>query len=77
MLIKVKTVTEEVIELDIDPDDQISRIKEMVEEQLGVPPPQQRLICGGRQMQDERSANHYYVKPGTVLHSVLAVRGGC
>ena len=29
---------------------QIARIKEKVEEQSGVPPPQQRLIFGGRQM---------------------------
>ena len=29
---------------------QITRIKEKVEEQSGVPPPQQRLIFGGRQM---------------------------
>lgn len=53
------------IELDINPDDQvwvhlscgvclttlqITRIKEKVEEQSGVPPAQQRLIFGGRQM---------------------------
>jgi ubiquitin-like protein Nedd8 len=29
---------------------QITRIKEKVEEQSGVPPPQQRLIFAGRQM---------------------------
>ena len=29
---------------------QVSRIKEKVEEQSGVPPPQQRLIYAGRQM---------------------------
>ena len=29
---------------------QITRIKEKVEEQSGVPPQQQRLIFGGRQM---------------------------
>jgi len=31
-------------------DDQITRIKEKVEEQSGVPPPQQRLIFSGRQL---------------------------
>ncbi|KAF7326418.1 Ubiquitin-like domain-containing protein [Mycena venus] len=38
MLIKVKTLTGKEIELDIDPDDKITRIKEKVEEQSGVPP---------------------------------------
>ncbi|KAJ3510109.1 hypothetical protein NMY22_g16075 [Coprinellus aureogranulatus] len=50
MLIKVKTLTGKEIELDIDPDDKISRVKEKVEEQSGVPPAQQRLIFGGRQI---------------------------
>ncbi|KIY43383.1 ubiquitin [Fistulina hepatica ATCC 64428] len=76
MLIKVKTLTGKEIELDIDPDDKIARIKEKVEEQSGVPPPQQRLIFGGRQMQDEKSANDFNIQPGSVLHLVLALRGG-
>ncbi|KAF9264130.1 ubiquitin [Marasmius fiardii PR-910] len=70
MLIKVK------IELDIDPDDKITRIKEKVEEQSGVPPPQQRLIFGGRQMPDDKTASEFNITPGAVLHLVLALRGG-
>jgi len=45
-----QTLTGKEIELDIDPEDKIARIKEKVEEQSGVPPPQQRLIFGGRQI---------------------------
>ncbi|EJD01695.1 ubiquitin [Fomitiporia mediterranea MF3/22] len=76
MRIKVKTLTGREIELDIDEEDQVSRIKEKVEEQSGVPPQQQRLIHGGRQMQDEKTASEVGVKPGDVLHLVLALRGG-
>ncbi|KAL6307037.1 ubiquitin, partial [Sparassis latifolia] len=72
------------IELDIDPDDKITRIKEKVEEQSGVPPPQQRLIFGGRQMRvpvpplpDDKTARDFNITAGTVLHLVLALRGGC
>ena len=50
MLIKVKTLTGKEIELDIEPGDKVSRIKERVEEKEGIPPPQQRLIFGGKQM---------------------------
>ncbi|KAF8270926.1 ubiquitin-like protein, partial [Lactarius quietus] len=64
------------IELDISPDDKISRIKEKVEEQSGVPPPQQRLIFGGRQMADEKPAREFNITGGAVLHLVLALRGG-
>jgi len=77
MLIKVKTLTGKEIELDIDSDHKISRIKEKVEEQSGVPPPQQRLIFGGRQMPDEKCAKDFNILAGSVLHLVLALRGGC
>ena len=42
--IKVKTLTGKEIEIDIESDDTIARIKERVEEKEGIPPPQQRLI---------------------------------
>lgn len=38
------------IEIDIEPNDKITRIKERVEEKEGIPPQQQRLIFGGKQM---------------------------
>ncbi|QRW16061.1 ubiquitin family protein [Rhizoctonia solani] len=76
MLIKVKTLTGKEIELDIESEDLISRIKEKVEEQSGVPPPQQRLIFGGRQMADDKTAKEYNITAGSVLHLVLALRGG-
>lgn len=38
------------IELDIEQTDKIQRIKERVEEKEGIPPAQQRLIFGGKQM---------------------------
>lgn len=55
---------------------QVSRIKERVEEKEGIPPPQQRLIFGGKQMSDERTATEFGLEGGSVLHLVLALRGG-
>ena len=74
--IKVKTLTGKEIEIDIEIEDTIARIKERVEEKEGIPPPQQRLIFGGKQMADDKSAGHYNVEGGSVLHLVLALRGG-
>ncbi len=42
----------------------------------GIPPPQQRLIFGGKQMMDDKTVSEYNVNPGSVLHLVLALRGG-
>ena len=75
--IKVKTLTGKEIEIDIEADDTISRIKERVEEKEGIPPPQQRLIFGGKQMTDDKKASDYNIEGGSVLHLVLALRGGC
>ncbi|KAI8074491.1 ubiquitin-related domain-containing protein [Gongronella butleri] len=76
MFIKVKTLTGKEIEIDIEPNDTIARIKERVEEKEGIPPPQQRLIYGGKQMADEATAKQYAIEGGSVLHLVLALRGG-
>ncbi|CDH59728.1 nedd8 [Lichtheimia corymbifera JMRC:FSU:9682] len=76
MLIKVKTLTGKEIDIDIEPTDKISRIKERVEEKEGIPPQQQRLIFSGKQMADEMTANEYSIVGGSVLHLVLALRGG-
>jgi len=76
ILIKVKTLTGKEIEVDIEPTDTIERIKERVEEKEGIPPVQQRLIFAGKQMADEMKAREYNIEGGSVLHLVLALRGG-
>lgn len=76
MMIKVKTLTGKEIEIDIEPTDTIARIKERVEEREGIPPVQQRLIFAGKQMSDDRTAREFNIEGGSVLHLVLALRGG-
>ncbi|GIL76837.1 hypothetical protein Vretimale_8692 [Volvox reticuliferus] len=76
MMIKVKTLTGKEIEIDIEPTDTIERIKERVEEKEGIPPVQQRLIFAGKQMNDDKQAKDYNIEGGSVLHLVLALRGG-
>lgn len=76
MRIKVKALTGKEIDIDIEPTDKIARIKERVEEKEGIPPAQQRLIFGGKQMSDDKSVSEYSIEGGSVLHLVLALRGG-
>jgi ubiquitin-like protein Nedd8 len=75
MLIKVKTLTGKEIDLDIEPEDRIIVLKKRVEEKEGIPPEQQRLIFGGKQMPDDQTAASFKVEAGSVLHLVLALRG--
>ncbi|EKV05031.1 NEDD8-like protein (RubA), putative [Penicillium digitatum PHI26] len=74
---RVRTLTGKEIELDIEPDYKVFRIKERVEEKEGIPPVQQRLIFGGKQMADDKTASEYNLEGGATLHLVLALRGGC
>ncbi|RKF73545.1 Ubiquitin-NEDD8-like protein RUB1 [Golovinomyces cichoracearum] len=53
-----------------------TQIKEKVEEKEGIPPVQQRLISGGKQMSDDKRAKDYNLVGGSTLHLVLALRGG-
>eukprot|EP00736_Rhodelphis_marinus_P012862 Rmarinus@m.26315 len=76
MQIKVKTLTGKQIEIDIEPTDRIGYIKERVEEKEGIPPMQQRLIFGGKQLADNKTSQEYGIEGGSVLHLVLALRGG-
>ena len=54
--IKVKTLTGKEIEIDIESDDSISRIKERVEEKEGIPPPQQ--LCAAPAARRRACAGH-------------------
>lgn len=76
MLIKVKTLTGKELDLDVSPEDKVIAVKRKIEEKEAIPPEQQRLIYGGRQMQDENTIESFKIEAGTVLHLVLALRGG-
>ncbi|KAJ3986095.1 putative NEDD8-like protein [Lentinula detonsa] len=76
MLIKVRTLTGKELEIDVDSDAKIFTIKEKVEEQQGIPPVQQRLIFGGKQLDDDKHLAETNIVAGSTLHLVLALRGG-
>ncbi|KAG5887100.1 hypothetical protein JTB14_000733 [Gonioctena quinquepunctata] len=76
MLVKVVTLTGEERMIDVEASDKIMVIKEKLEEKEGIPPEQQRLIFQGKQLKDDKTVNSYKLKGGTVLHLVVALRGG-
>ena len=41
-----------------------------------MPKKNNRLIFGGKQMNDDKIAKDYNIEGGSVLHLVLALRGG-
>ena len=76
MQIFVKTLTGKTITLEVEPNDSIDAIKAKIQEKEGIPPDQQRLIYGGKQLQEDKTLEQQKIKPGSQISFLLALTGG-
>ena len=78
-LLFIKTNTGRTIELNVPNDVYIFEIKLLILEKVNIKPDQQRLIYGGRQLEDSRYFKEYCLEEiinNKVLHLVLRLYGG-
>ena len=71
----IRTMTSGKHTIAFDPDMTIDGVKELIYEEMGSLPQDQRVIFAGKQLDDWHTLSYYNVKQGCILHINERLRG--
>ena len=76
MQIFVRTLTGKNVAFDCESNDTINTVKAKIQNKESIPADQQRLIFGGKQLDDESTLEEYDIQKESTLNLVLSLDGG-
>ncbi|EFC39927.1 polyubiquitin [Naegleria gruberi] len=74
MQLFIKTLSGHSFPIDVECTDSIEKIKELVNEKQGIPPPSQRLILNGKKLEDGKTIQDYEMKQDSTIYLALSWR---
>jgi len=74
--LQVKTLAGKTISVEVEPTESIESVKQKIADQEGVEESTQRLIFGGKQLENGKTLQDYDVGEDATVHLVLRLRGG-
>ncbi|KAG1834918.1 ubiquitin-related domain-containing protein [Suillus subalutaceus] len=72
----VKNLNGKTMTLMISPTDTVENLMKKVQERTNIPPSEQRILFGGKQLEPSRILADYNISKESTLHLVLRLRGG-
>ena len=71
----VKTLTGKTVTLSVQPEHTVEQLKQKVQDKVGIPADEQRLVYAGMQLEDGRTVEDYNIRKESTLHVRLRLRG--